>query len=268
MAALGLMNMDNNQIFLKGLQSIHNTATLKNGTVSVPDILAAFPGLDLSGEQIALIYDYLERENISLEDYEPHHVNTLEVESGEGPETEGEESKRELRILEMYQTELEAIPPLSLEEEERLVRDLLAAARPLREQAAGRLTEGNLRWVLTIARDHAGQGVPLPDLIQEGNLALWESIRDYEGQEPLLDRLEKDIKRAMKNLIRESRLAEKREDELSLLANRILETVQEMEEELNRPVTAEEISAKTGVPQARVETILRESAKAIRKEEH
>lgn len=251
--------------FIKSLESLRGRAAIQNGTLSVPDILAAFPGTDLSDEQIALIYDYLERENITLEDYEPHDVNTLEIggESGGGEDTE-----REQRLLEIYQEELSSIAPLSNEEEEGLILDLLSGALARREQAARRLTEGNLRWVIRLAREEAGRGVSLPDLIQEGNLALWESIQAYAGEERLSDRLEKDIQKAMKALIRESGSAVKTEDEMTLLANRVFETVQEMEEELDRPVTPAEISARTGIPQSRVEAVLRESAKAIQNREH
>ena len=260
--------MDNNQLLLKGLRTIRNVAALKNGSIEVSDILAAFPGVELSDGQIALIYDYLDQENISLKDYEPHDVNTLELEMGDGEAESDGDLEREQRILAMYQEDLEAIAPLSNEEEEALTRALLKGGPGEQEAAAKRLTEGNLRWVLSIAKEFSGRGVALPDLIQEGNLALWESIQSFAGEEKLADRLEKDIKKAMKELIRESAGAERTEDEITLLANRIFETVKEMEEELNRPVTADEISAKTGIPQARVEAVLRESAKAIQNREH
>ena len=260
--------MDNNQLFLKGLQTIRNVAALKNGSIEVSDILAAFPGVELSDGQIALIYDYLDQENITLKDYEPHDVNTLELEMGDGDAESDGDAEREQRILTMYQEDLAAIAPLSSEEEDTLTLALLSGSPEEQEAAAKRLTEGNLRWVLSIARDFSGRGVALPDLIQEGNLALWESIQSFAGEEKLADRLEKDIKKAMKELIRESAGAERTEEEISLLANRIFETVKEMEEELNRPVTAAEISAKTGIPQNRVEAVLRESAKAIQNREH
>lgn len=254
--------------FLKGLNTIRNAAALKNGTLSVQDILAAFPGLELSDAQIALIYDYLERENITLEDYEPHDVNTLELEGLAEGAAAGGESEREAMILDMYREDLAAIPPLSQEEEARLQQSLLSGSSRDREAAAHRLTEGNLRWVVSIAGELSGKGAALPDLIQEGNLALWESIQRYQGEEELTDRLERDIRKAMKELIRESSHAVKAEDQMTLMANRVFETVKEMEEELNRPVTAAEISAKTGIPESRVEAVLKESARAIRNKEH
>ena len=259
--------MDNNQKFLQGLNAIRNTAALKQGTIAVSDILAAFPGVELSDEQIGLIYAYLEQESITLADYEPHDVNTLELGDYEQGIGEGVDPAREQRVFEMYQADLDQIAPLSSREEEALVADLLSGSPEARRQAAERLTEGNLRWVVRLAREQAGGGVPLSDLIQEGNLALWESIQAYEGKEELAERLEKDIKKAMKALIRESSGAEQAEDQMTLWANRIFETVQAMEEELNRPVTAAEIAAKTGIPEARVEAVLRESARAIKNEE-
>lgn len=259
--------MDNNQKFLQGLNTIRGKAALQKGIVSVADILAAFPGAELGDEQVALIYDYLEQENITLEAYEPHDVNTLEVDMAGEEDEEAAEPEREQRIFDLYTEELAAIAPLSAREEEALRLDLLSGTPRTKQQAARRLTEGNLRWVLQMARDYVGRGVPLPDLIQEGNLALWESIRSYEGEEDLADRLEKDIKKAMKELIRESSRSERTQDEMTLLANRIFEAVQEMEEELERPVTAAEIAAKTGLAEAKVEAVLKESAKALKNKE-
>ena len=105
--------MDSNQKFLQGLSAIRNAAALKRGTVGVADILAAFPGLDLSDEQIALIYDYLERENITLEDYEPHDVNTVGLDELAEEAWGSADSEREQRIYEMYLDDLSPIPPIS-----------------------------------------------------------------------------------------------------------------------------------------------------------
>ncbi len=256
-----------NESFLKGLNAIRNTAALKRGTVGVADILAAFPGTELNDEQVALIYDYLERENITLEDYEPHDVNTVGLDELAEEAWGGGDSEREQRLFEMYLDDLAAVPPISTAEEEELRGLLLSGSEEESRRAAERLTEGNLRWVVQIARDYGGRGVPLPDLIQEGNLALWESIQGYGGEGELDTFLERSIHKAMKALIREAGSFEKMEDEMAAMANRIMETVKAWEEETGRPASAAEISARTGIPESKVEEVLRESAKAIRNEE-
>ena len=52
------------------------------------------------------------------------------------------------------------------------------------------------------------------------------------------------------------------------LSNRILDTVKEMEEELGTAVTAAQISERLGIPEARVDEVLRQSAKAMKNVEN
>lgn len=253
--------------FMQGLDAIRNTAALKQGVVSVGDIIRAFPGMELQEEQIALIYEFLDREGISLADYEPQEEALDFKELAE--ETWGmAESESEQRLYDIYQEELARIRPISAEEESQLTDALLSTEEERRRSAAERLTEGNLRWVIQIAREHSGRGVPLPDLIQEGNMALWEAISLYRGEEELSRSLEKSIREALRRLIREVGHFGKTEEDMASLANRILETVSALEEETGEAVEAAEIARVTGIPLARVEAVLRESARAIKNKEH
>jgi len=62
-------------------------------------------------------------------------------------------------------------------------RDL---ARRLRDEddldAARQLVLGNLRFVVHIARGYSGYGLPLPDLIQEGNIGLMKAVKRYDPE--------------------------------------------------------------------------------------
>ena len=64
--------MNTQETFRKGLEKIRMMAAAQGGSVSVADILSAFPSVELSAEQIGQIYDYLDREGIKLADYVPH----------------------------------------------------------------------------------------------------------------------------------------------------------------------------------------------------
>lgn len=82
----------------------------------------------------------------------------------------------ENRFIRRYIEEIHKRPLLSLEEE----KELAIRARRGDEEAVRRLVEGNLRFVVMIAREYADSGLPLADLINEGNLGLIEAARRYD----------------------------------------------------------------------------------------
>jgi len=47
-------------------------------------------------------------------------------------------------------------------------------------QAGKRMIQANLRLVVSVAKRHSGRGVPLPDLIQEGNIGLMQAVRKFD----------------------------------------------------------------------------------------
>jgi RNA polymerase sigma-32 factor len=82
-----------------------------------------------------------------------------------------------LGSLDHYIQQVNALPVLSAEEEREL-------ATRLREdndlEAARTLVLANLRFVVHIARGYAGYGLPLGDLIQEGNVGLMKAVRRFD----------------------------------------------------------------------------------------
>lgn len=59
-------------------------------------------------------------------------------------------------------------------------RDELEAVLRLGERGRGRLTEANLRLVVSVARKYLNRGLPMLDLIQEGNIGLARAVEKYE----------------------------------------------------------------------------------------
>ena len=78
--------------------------------------------------------------------------------------------------LATYFSEIARIPLLSREEEIALARRVQAGD----EVAKTRLTEANLRLVVQIARRYLNRGLPLPDLIEEGNLGLIRAVEKFD----------------------------------------------------------------------------------------
>ena len=257
--------MNSQEAFYRGLEMIRQLAGRQDNTVSVTDILGAFPETELNEAQIEQIYDYLDRENITLKDYVPHDTRTLDLSGEEEEEALSEEDRK---MLDFYLEDLEAVAPLARGEIEMLAAQLTGDDDDAREAARLRLTEGNLHYAVILAREYADKGVPLVDLIQEANLGLMESLDAYgAGDGDLEDWLEKGARKALRAIVKEEEGFARMQEDMTSAANRILETVKEQEAAEGRALTAEELAGRLGMPVARVEEVLRESAKAIRNAE-
>ena len=75
-----------------------------------------------------------------------------------------------------YLKEIGRVPLLSAEEERALAR----AAKAGDMEARQKLSEANLRLVVSVAKRYAGRGLPFLDLIQEGNLGLMKAAEKFE----------------------------------------------------------------------------------------
>jgi len=80
------------------------------------------------------------------------------------------------RSLSKYLQEISKYEPLSPEREVELALRVKAGER----RALKELTEANLRFVVSVAKDYQGQGLPLTDLINEGNLGLIKAAERFD----------------------------------------------------------------------------------------
>ncbi len=78
--------------------------------------------------------------------------------------------------LDRYYREISRYPMIDREEEVRLARGI----RRGENEALDKLVRSNLRFVVTVSRKYRNQGVPLPDLISEGNLGLIQAARRFD----------------------------------------------------------------------------------------
>lgn len=80
------------------------------------------------------------------------------------------------RALSKYLEEIGKFNPLTPDEEIELAQKVHAGDRA----ALKKLTESNLRFVVSVAKDYQGQGLPLTDLINEGNLGLIKAAGRFD----------------------------------------------------------------------------------------
>ena len=88
----------------------------------------------------------------------------------ETPVSAGEEDVRQ------YLSEIRRYPRLTVQEE----RDLAKRCAEGDENAIRQMVNSNLRLVVSVAKEYAGRGVPLLDLIQEGSIGLLAAARKYD----------------------------------------------------------------------------------------
>ncbi|MFZ5515848.1 MAG: sigma-70 family RNA polymerase sigma factor [Candidatus Zhuqueibacterota bacterium] len=83
---------------------------------------------------------------------------------------------RTKQSIEKYLEEIGGFSPLRPEEEIDLARSI----RKGNEEALDKLVKANLRFVISVAKEYQGQGLPLQDLISEGNLGLIKAAQRFD----------------------------------------------------------------------------------------
>jgi RNA polymerase primary sigma factor len=79
-------------------------------------------------------------------------------------------------VLSAYLKEINRIPLLTKEEEDKTARSAAAGSKAARDK----LVNSNLRFVVNVAKRYQGQGLPLSDLISEGNIGLISAVERYD----------------------------------------------------------------------------------------
>lgn len=161
----------------------------------------------------------------------------------------------ESNILSLYLKEINRIPLLTEEEE----LDLAIRAKAGDESARKQMIESNLRFVVNVSKKYQNQGLPLSDLINEGNIGLMTALDKFDPDKGYrfisyaVWWIRQSVLKAINEKSRAVRLPLNRTNELLQIkkAERTL-----MKELSTEDPTAEEIGELTGLDPALVEDLL------------
>lgn len=155
--------------------------------------------------------------------------------------------------LETYLREINETALLSAKEEKELSNLIGQGDNAARD----RMVRANLRLVVNIARAYTGKGLPLPDLIEEGNLGL---LRAVEGFDPDMNTrfstyasywIKQSIKRALVNSAKTIRIPAYMVELLSKWRR----ATAKLQDALNRTPTPEEVALELGLPKKKLKIV-------------
>lgn len=153
----------------------------QKGKLTTKEITDALEELDFDIEQMDKLYDSLESLNIEIiEDFNPEQDLDLDLDDVlEDVEDDSFFTADGISIddpVKVYLKEIGRVPLLSNEEEQELSERMAAGDISARK----RLSEANLRLVVSIAKRYVGRGMQFLDLIQEGNLGLIKAVEKFD----------------------------------------------------------------------------------------
>ena len=235
--------MNRESEFAKILNELKGLTRGQGNMVTEAQVQDAFAKLDLSGEQMQMVYDYLLQSKIGI---------------GQHLDPEEYLTEKEMDYLEEYLSEIEGLGEVTEGEKEAITLSAMAGDA----DAQTRLTEIYLKEVPQIAKLYAGQGVYLEDLIGEGNVALAIGVSmlgSQESAQAALGLLGKMIMDAMESYIRENTDAKKLDAKVADKVNLVADKARELSEELRRNVTVQELAEESGLSENAIRDAIRMS---------
>ncbi len=265
--------MQNNTKMNEKLQQLLDRS-MKEKKVASKDLIDTLDSIDADEQQTDMIYDALEAAGIEIdisdvvelltkpEEMLPSEEDIQLVEEEKLVDTdEISESMSVNDPVRMYLKEIGKIPLLTPEEELELAKKMADGD----EAAHQKMVEANLRLVVSIAKRYVGRGLPLLDLIQEGNLGLIKAVgkfdytKGYKFSTYATWWIRQSISRAIADHARTIRIPVHMVETI----NRVSRASHELVQELGRDPSPQEIAKRLHLSVEKVEEIMRVSQEPI-----
>ena len=248
----------------------------KTGKVSSKKLVETLDAVDATEEQTEQFYDVLEAAHVEidvsdvldligtaeLDNPTLGEMEAIEAEALELQDKQLEEEYENAKLddpVRMYLKEIGKIPLLTPEEELEVAKDLVSDDEKTRDAARKRMSEANLRLVVSIAKRYVGRGMQLLDLIQEGNLGLMKAVekfdytKGYKFSTYATWWIRQSITRAIADQARTIRIPVHMVETI----NKVLRTSHSMVQSLGREPTTQEIADELHMDLQKVEEILK-----------
>src|SRR5699024_21828 len=153
----------------------------KSGSLTYEEIANQLSGFDLTADQMNAFYEYfdelgievtgeLEEGDLQLQEIEQEEEEKNPAGAGTSVDTQTDD------LVRMYLKEIGNVDLLSAEEETSLARQIEEGDNDAKQK----LTEANLRLVVSVAKSYSGRGLHFLDLIQEGNAGLMKAVEKFD----------------------------------------------------------------------------------------
>ena len=236
-----------------------------SGKLSTRELNDAFERFDLDAEQIDSFYETCINNNIEIvEDFMPDTDLKLGLDSDLSDDLEMALSTEGIAIddpVKIYLKEIGRVPLLSAAAEIELAQRMSKGD----SYAKKRLSEANLRLVVSIAKKYVGRGMQFLDLIQEGNLGLIKAVDKFDYTKGFKFStyatwwIRQAITRAIADQARTIRIPVHMVETI----NKLIRVSRQLLQELGREPTPEEIAEEMKMPVERVREILKISQEPV-----
>ena len=234
------------------------------GELTTKEISDALEELDFDVDQLNSFYDTCDRLNIKIIDDTAPEISGKGGDADFVDDLEMALSTEGIAIddpVKVYLKEIGRVPLLSSDEETELAKRMAEGDT----KAKNRLSEANLRLVVSIAKRYVGRGMLFLDLIQEGNLGLIKAVEKFDYHKGFKFStyatwwIRQAITRAIADQARTIRIPVHMVETI----NKLIRVSRQLLQELGREPTPEEIAAELDMPVERVREILKISQEPV-----